>query len=884
MSGDPTQPMTAPLLQNPGGIYSQSNNFLGVVQSGVDARTGQFNLAISLPKLHANALSGPSFGLTLSFNPLASAQNQGFGFGWSALLSELTLDQDPAFLRLSSGEQFAVDREKSDTGIGGEVVFLDHKLKTLKVTRQNDRSFRLDNKSGDIEILRQVIENGPYVVQEMRSAEGRALFMEWQPYGNGGQVLRRIRDQDRSLMEVERSPGRVEFTFDAGSSFPSVVTLGLANEQVQTVGLPGITSRFKFGYDLIDVGAGVPLLFPNHVTSPLGAGDSVVWSSQRAGHQLPDGAPIRYVPRVASWKHQSADPETALYRHYRWVGNANYFGFGSDSGFVWEDGRDNLYSVNSDYRYCVVETLSDRTQTTLSTITRVWNRFHLQILEDTVRGAARRQVETLYHINDAQGWAAQPAYCQLPHRVTTTYSWEGPEGPEGPKRSELTEYLYDDFGNVTYTRFPSGVTKTNLYHCAQGNEDCPPDALGMVRFLSETVTTPGPSDFPSPTLCTKYRYENLSSLIPEDPPRAVVVEEQAWSVTEAQLLENTSQTYVQDPGPDYAALKSAVTTLNGLSTTTRYVYTRKDGLLHTQTIIEGHDFDTTSPVSRSISSDSRSLLTGVTMQETSAAGAITAYEYDALGRIIRTVIARDSKYESTRTCKYYLDDEFTRSNRPANLASSVAIEETDASTRGRRSWLDGGGRVIAVELQDLDNAPGIYREISRSTYDPLGQLIASTAVEWHPDGSRLFELKTVTRYDDWGHACHVTSPTGVASISTFDPVQLRSEGWRQSVSGACTGKQVSHHNVVGSPVRQEVFDDQGLLVRAVVLNRDGLDRVVEKRIKVAGEDDLVTRYRYDSYSRIVEHIGPDLTCVTWAYAAHSDAEHPESVTLTESLS
>jgi YD repeat-containing protein len=364
----------------------------------------------------------------------------------------------------------------------------------------------------------------------------------------------------------------------------------------------------------------------------------------------------------------------------------------------------------------------------------------------------------------------------------------------------------------------------------------------------------------------------------------VVVEEQAWDLTAAQLLETTSQTYVLDPGPDYGALKNAVTTLNGLSTTTRYVYTRKDGLLHTETIVQGHDFDTTSPVSRSISSESRSLLTGVTMHETSAAGAITAYEYDALGRIIRTVIARDSKYESTRTCKYYLDDEFTRSNRPANLASTVAIEETDASTRGRRSWLDGEGRIVSVELQDLDNAPATYREILRSTYDPLGQLIASTAVEWHPDGTRLFELTTLTHYDDWGHACHVTSPTGVTSISTFDPVQLRSEGWRQSVCGVCTGRQVSHNNVVGSPVRQEVFDDKGLRLRAVVLNRDGLNRVVEKRVKVAGEDDLMTRYRYDSYSRIVEHIRPDSTRVTWAYATHSDAEHPESVTLTESLS
>jgi YD repeat-containing protein len=104
-------------------------------------------------------------------------------------------------------------------------------------------------------------------------------------------------------------------------------------------------------------------------------------------------------------------------------------------------------------------------------------------------------------------------------------------------------------------------------------------------------------------------------------------------------------------------------------------------------IIEGHDFNTASPVSQSISEDSQSLLTGLTIEKVSAAGVITVYEYDALGRIIKTMIAKGSPYSATRLCAYHIDDEFIKRYRPEGSALSVLIEETDASGRRRRSTM-----------------------------------------------------------------------------------------------------------------------------------------------------------------------------------------------------
>lgn len=889
MNGDLPRAAIRQLLQNPGGLYSQSNNFLGVVQSAVDPRTGQFNLAITLPTLHANDLSGPSFALTLAFSPLSSLQNNGFGLGWSPLVSTLTLNLDRAFLTLSSGEQFAVDRDATDTSIGSELVFADHKLKSLKVTKLTDDSYRLDSKSGDVEILERLAGKGDFLLREMRSPEGRALFFEWLPYDNGGHLLRRVYDTSRNLLDITREgTSRVHFKFYADSESPSTIELWLLNRQLSNVKLPGIDSTFQFDYELIDLGAGDPFLFPTLLTGPLGATDTISWSSQASGHQLPEGAPLAYVPRVVTWSQRPGDPQATLYHHYKWIGNANHYGFGSGAGFEWESGRDNLYKVHKDYQYSVVETLRDHMEATLVTITRQWNRFHLQTLETSVRGKAQVQVKTVYHVNPGLSWEAQPAYCQLPHIVTTTYYQDA-----NNQRSEDIEYRYDDYGNVIYTRFPSGVVEESLYYPAAGCDECPEDPLGMVRFISKKTTIPAPSSFDAPTHCITYCYENLASLDPQDPPRAVVVGEQAWNETEGLLLESTLQTYVQDNGPDYGRIATADTTINGLCTTTRYVYTTETDRLRTEMIVEGHDLVIADLVSRSSNSDSRSLLTGQTLEERSTAGVITAYTYDLLGRVIKTVIAKGSGYEVERKCDYHLSDSFIKANCPETLVAQVGLEETDASGQRRRSWMDGKGRVVSVELEDLVNAEDLgnaedlvnaeatFREISRSTFDPLGRVSTQTRLEWLADGTKAFETCAVTCYDDWGNAAAVTSPTGVVSHTSSDPIAMRTEQWLQGAGGGLTGKQVTLSNVAGSPVRQEFYDDQGELVRSVVLLRDGLERLAEQCVEIKGKTDIVTSYHYDGYSRLIEQVQPDGTRIQWTYAPHSDGEHPESVKVIE---
>src|ERR1700712_2512423 len=190
-------------LQNGHGLYSQAGNFLGRVSTGVDPRTGQFTLALALPIGVANDLAGPSISASLSFNALGSAIDTGFGRGWSLSLSELNLASGS--LRLSTGESFSVDMDRSDFSEGAELLFFDRKLESFRVVMHgaNGDRFRVEYKSGDIEILQVQERTAIAVPVEVRSPEGRCVFLDWLPSGSDSHwLLYQIRDEQRPLLRI----------------------------------------------------------------------------------------------------------------------------------------------------------------------------------------------------------------------------------------------------------------------------------------------------------------------------------------------------------------------------------------------------------------------------------------------------------------------------------------------------------------------------------------------------------------------------------------------------------------------------------------------------------------------------------------------------------
>jgi RHS repeat-associated protein len=854
-------------LQNGTGLYSQASNFFSHISTGVDPRTGQFTLALALPIGAANNLTGPSISATLAFSPMGSAINHGFGRGWSLTLSELNLATGS--LRLSTGEQFSVDTAESDFTDGGELAFFDRKLQSFRVITQGGEGseFRIEYKSGDVEVLRIHESTNIAVPVQVRAPEGRCLFLQWLPSGNtDSPALSEISDESRVLLRITPQTGLVVVETLPDSPVASSLSLIFAGDRLTLVVLPDpAQSQWQFDYEEID-----GLLFPSEIKGPLGSVDSVLYASGQQGHQLPPGAPLASIPRVVSWAHSAGASSQALYKSYEWIGEQNFLGYGADLPAGWEDGKDNLYQVNQPYTYGVYESLSDEFGTDLGTITRWWNRFHLQTEETTVCQGKIVRVLTEYGDVPDLYWEAQPAWCQLPAKVTTEY--EDSTRPTLGARREVTETRYDNYGNILYFRDASGVVETREYYPLSGADGCPPDPLDFARWTrSYTVTPASLEDGTSggaPTLATTYRYAVIPSLLADAPHHVAVCEERIAQFTPTGLAElgTTTQTFVTDYGADHGRPLTSVSTLNNLSTATAYVYQLTEDRLTIQTTVTGYEGDA---INRVIERNARSIFTGLTLMEEDQDGVVETFTHDLLGRVTSKVTAAGSANEVTLTCNYQLIGE--------QRALAVQVEETDATGARSRLYLDGDGRALRTEIEDVDNAPGTFREVVSTCYDALGRIVQETVTDWMPGDASPLSLTTTYAYDGWGNRTTTSRADGTVENVLYDPVRLRAEQWLSGADGSRTASTLTWLNVAGSVTRTEQRDLSGLLVSCRDLLRDGLDRIIQQSDIVPAQKPIITRTRYDFHGRVISRTLPDDTVLSWSYAAHSDDDHPISV-------
>lgn len=878
---------------NMGGIHTQASNFLSAMQSAVDPRTGQFNLVFNIELGIANNLGGPSLPFTLAFSSLGSHRNQGFGLGWSLLFSELSQAQGAQALRLGTGEQYAVQAV-----VDGQVTFRDFKLQSLRVVRTDDGSYRITHKDGRTEILKRVNDSGPYVLHELRSDAGRRLHVQWSS-ANGVNFLREITDDNQCVLaRLDRSGTSPKLLLAPGTADEAVYVFEQANNHLAKLHLPEIEAPFAFSYEAIDVGNGQSLLFPKHVDGPLGATDTLFWSKTATdSHRVPNGAPISFLPRVLRWEHSDSEAAGTLSYSYTWKGVYNYLGFGSQLGFQWESGRDNLYKLRERYEYSVTETLTNASASIKQTVERHWDRYHLQTLERRRSGDHETRVDTSYHVDYDKSWEEQAAYCQLPRQVTTTFiEWQGDTVKR--QRSEVATSNFDVYGNPLESVQPNGVIELNEYYPIEGEPgSAPDDDLGMVRRLKlRRVTPPKLAHGAAPVMVTRYTYAALPSLISGDPALQLVEREQLQDETAGTVLETTDNSYIRTVGLHYARLASTARTVAGGPVTTRHTYSIEPvngvATLLTTTVIEGDQADQTQHMRTSIA---RSLASGRTLRETSAAGVHTDHTYDRLGRVVSSVIASGTEYEVTRTSAYHLSDAFVLQHAPrlpsadgsSRLLASVGHEEQDATGQRKRTWLDGAGRTVRVELEDLDHEAAPFRCMSSIEHDALGREISRNETDWAADGQPLFSLTSTTTYDHWGKVAQVTAGNGVTTHTVHDPIAQTEQRW-QSALGKVGSLEVVHKNLNGSPVKTERFDDGGgdpgkrRWVRTTYQYRDGLDRVIEQSVEPAIGVGSSTRTTYDGFSRVVERleVGDSQARKTlWTYAPHSNSEHPATVAM-----
>ncbi|NNA20328.1 RHS repeat protein [Pseudomonas lundensis] len=863
-------------------LHSNAFNFMSFIQGQVDPRTGQYTGAITLPELMANQLSGPVVPLQLNFSPL-NVQDSGFGKGWNLQLSQF--DPRSGVLSLHTGETFTVQ-----VGLDGtELTIPEKKIDSFHFYKEGDKRYRIDHKSGLIEIL-EVGQGEIAMPVQMLSPEGHSVTLEYVAFGTDP-LLSSIRNADGTqLLSMTRTTNVLTLTLHPGTAFEARFVLNINDGQTTSIVLPTHdNASWRFGYTQPVEG----VLCLNRVDTPAGGHETVVYSSKP--HQFP-GLMARKLPRVAS---HVRDPGCGLppsITHYTYGDtDHNFLGFGS--GIAWsDDGLDNLYKVNADYTYETCEIVWDEAQQReVRTTSRVFNKYHLLVLEkvcnkaepDSSVGDAMFVTETTYFIDPDLEFSDQPAYCQLPQTVSQTWYYAN---VIEPRHHETVQTTYDNFGNLLTQIGADGVTETSTWYDKEGEDGCPPDPQGFVRNIKSKTVTPAPSSFgAAPTLQTLYRYDQYLGLNGASP--WLVLSHEALKADDKNL-QNSTFSYIEAPNDmythgrklqDIVAFYDRSTPDKTYKTTTDYEYNLTTNTLAGETVLQttntviGYDDipdervepgepEQPSRQVRKVFTVEHSLLNGQPLLNRDDNNVEIAYEYDLLGRVTKeTVAPNNADYIASRTYTYALTNE--ESQEPASQSA------TDVKGVKTISYLDGFNRVIKETRRDADGLggnPDAFRDIYSATYNHLEQLTAETVIDW--ERAKDVPLTSRFSYDEWAQQCSVLRPDGVMEHEVSNPVYRTTTKWIEGL-----GKTISTLNLFDKPVCIERKNTRNELYSEHFYKYDGLGRTAEE-IDTVGS---WTRYEYDAYDRIIKTTLPDENIITRDYAAHSSEDLPIKISVND---
>ncbi|WP_249731727.1 RHS repeat-associated core domain-containing protein [Pseudomonas syringae] len=868
-------------------VHSNALNFMSCLKSGVDPRTGLYNISISMPDLQSNDLRGPGFRLDMSYSQL-NTLDSGYGLGWNLQLSQY----DPAtqILSLSTGETFRVDGTSST----GQLTMTEKKLDTFHFYKLDQESYRVVHKSGLVEILRLHSSGNKKMAWAVKiiAPSGHSIALKHTAFNSSTYRLESITDDlGQTLLEIARSSTSVELNLHpyAGTGGTPLarflMTLAGSDKRVSRITLPtdnNASWRFEYGLENGNQ------LCVKHVETPTGSSEDVYYQDE--GHTFPSSAARLPIPRVTR---HVIDPGLKLAKldvRYTYKDgqqrSRNFLGAGLP--IAWEDnGLDNLYKYLQDYDYVCTESLWVDNKAVRS-IERTFNRFHLQTIEVTTQKENQQTVTTAYNILQGEHYSRQPNDCQLPSKVTTR--WQRLDEPERTRTETVTD-TYDSYGNLLVHTRADGMAEISSWYPAGGDDGCPADAEGFVSRLKEKVFKPALSSQPgAPTLSTRYRYRILPALTGSGSPDWIVPEGETLLQLESDgtsvELQRILLEYINQPDAPFQHGRTGknIESLNGNDTVTVYEYSNSESeqlkvpvqLIDIITI----GFDN----ARISKQQQRSLLTGqvlLTLEE----GVETRYIHDALNRLIKETIAPNSTagHEASREYLY------TLCSAPAQQAEQVLVDARKVKTR---SVMDGLGRAILEERDHIDsNNPHAMHMIHTAHYNAWNNVQYETDYDWF-DNQQRFTTRNTYTYDDWNGQSVITTDQGVQTHQYYDPIGNEEHDgpiqrrWVQSgeAEPLISGRSETWLNMFGKPVRIKSQNAAGMDLGSQSFLYDGLGRCTEQ----TDESDHKTQFSYDAWSRMVSTRLPDSSVARRDYAPHSNTElpiglemiHPDGITKT----
>lgn len=823
---------------------TQATNFVSALETNTDPRTGQFMVNLPLVSFTGNAALGPELSLTLNYSPLVNS-NFGFGKGFSLGISRFNNQNNT--LELSNGETYRISP--------GSCIVRNKKLDTFHFSYtngSNDASgYTLFWKEGKVEYLTYV-GGGNYVMTRTESPLGHSITVKWN--WNGQQVLpSEIRDDTTLLCRFAYKTSIVMTVWpETADEYETTFTLINGDQLIKVSRQVSLNESlvWLFGYTIPQ--GGDELLLTD-ITYPTGMTEQVTYT-QIEGHRFPSSAGNHTrLPVVISHILTPGGKQPRTVKSYTYTAQ-NFLGFNGDFG-NWDGNNDYIYTTLTDYTYGSTETVKSGTDTLITQ--RSYNNYHLQISELTRRGQCSYRTETTYYAKTGSFIDSQPAQFQLAKTFKETWT-----DSTGAQRSRFTETEFDTAGNPVYEKSPDGTETITTWYDAKGEDGCPAEPQGFVRFIKSSRVIPRDTSYPAPVLETRYRFSTLDK-------DTHIVQTQIDEYADNILLKRKKLTYMNvSSNIEYGRLLLETTTLytkgessEHYTSKLEYDTTISKGRLLTDSTFTGHDglsFTTTQETSA---------FSGLLMREKDAMGVECQYTYDRTGRPLTRTLASGTPYEHTMSWAYSLEE------------NCPVTEITDGFSNRVKILFDGSGRETGRKVFDKDTTQTWY-QVSDSEFNAFGENISDSNHDWLTSSGEQYNVTISTTRDTWGNAASMKASDGSRALQVTDPVVLSQQVWMDEVSSINalkTGEQTTQLDIISElPIRTTRTYLDGSTLGYIRQEWDGIGRMCLEQ----DERGNITNQTYDAYGRLLTQTLADGTVLSKTYAPHLIDNIATSITIT----
>lgn len=826
-------------------FFSQSQNFISALKTGIDPRTGIFSLNIPIVNINCNYGMGPEINLSLCSSSLQN-NNSGFGMGFSLPLT--TYDSKNKLLHLSSGEKYLIN----DTVANFEVK--QKKLNNFIFERFDD-FYKITYKSGVVEIL-----EGPSSESDIKntlkieSYDGHFVILKWAFFGFPH--LLEIKDENNVLLSIDYE----NYNQPIISIYPLSlecykIKLKIFNGHLQQ--LIKTTENYIWHFSYNEYG------YIEKIIHPTGLVESIYY--QRDLIRFPEDI---YPALIAATRHtlsfQGEQPDIVTSYTYT---NTNYLGFAS--GLNFKSDTDNLYSLLTNYTYGSTEI--QRSDELIIETKRLYNNYHLLTNEITTYQSHNGSINinrTDYDYYAVIGlpFDKQPPQFQFVNKKTITW-----ENQHGQKRQDVYQSEFDEHGNPTLEIHPDGTRTIMQWYSAEESSDtnnnllCPREKNGFVRFMKSKIVIPNQTDYQTPTTSTYYSYSYLENT------EIIILHQEQYYADNRLLQKRIFEFCSQRNGIEYGRITASYNIFyqDGENSTHFDSKQSISTSIQNQQIVQknqfqGHDGCQLATMKK------LSMLSLCLLSEINRLGIQTNYTYDQIGRILSQTEAVGSAYERTIYWHYKITH------------LGPITYEKDSYGNQAKILFNSLGYPIKQYQFDNDGTQEWY-EVKHQKYGPLGNLQATTEqdTQFSDRKQQCYTINTTYKRDSWGEITTTRLNNNFETHRIVDPILLTEthtqQGWLNG-QHLQSGQWMTILNKKNQlPKLTLRIDSNSEIIASQQHFWDGSGRL-RKQIDELGNP---IEWTYDVYGRVLSQTLPDGTVIEQTYVPYLMGKEVSSIQVTD---